>query len=71
MLPPGTKGLNLEDGSDVYFVFIKSKLFDLHSIFLIQSHQVFVLIMLETQRMLSLIIADLPPSNIHSLFDHP
>ena len=41
--------LNLEDSSDVYVVFIKSKLLDLHPIFLILSHQVFILITLGAQ----------------------
>ena len=46
--------LNLEDGSDVYVVFIKLKLLDFQS-----------LITLGTQSMLSHIIAEMTTSNIH------
>ena len=57
---------DLEGGSDACVVFVKSKLLDFHTIFLIQSHQVFILKTLGTQRMLSHIIAEMTPSNIHS-----
>ena len=54
--------------SDIYAVFIKSKLLDFHPTFPILSHQVIILITVEIQRMLSHFIAELMPSNIHSSF---